>query len=133
MAEKHENPVRALRTALGWNQTKFATELGMAISSIQNYERGRSPSEEAIVKMQNIAAANGLEELGFALTPGNHSVTAVFERGSVPRLPKSTRGKHLVDSLHETLDAIIENGEAETVAAISVVLDLVRRNIGEKK
>jgi transcriptional regulator with XRE-family HTH domain len=134
MAEKRENAVRALRVALGWNQTKFATELGMSIASIQNYERGMSPSEHAIVKMQNLAASNGLEELGFALVPGNHSITTVFMPGSPrPRLPKSPRGKHLGDSLHETLDAIIENADAETVAAVAVVLDLARRNIGGKK
>jgi len=134
MAEKQENPVRALREALGWNQTKFATALGMSIASIQNYERGRSPSEQAIVNMQNLAAANGFEELGFALVPGSHSVTTVFESGAgKPRLPKAAHGKHLGDSMHETLDVIIENAEAETVAAVGVVLDLVRRNVGGKK
>jgi transcriptional regulator with XRE-family HTH domain len=129
MAENRDNPVKALRSELGWNQTKLATELGMSIASIQNYERGMTPSAEAIRKMQTLAAAHGLEKIGFDLAPRAHSVAKVFTPAdrSRPRLPKVSSGKDLGDSMHETLDLIIESGDADLVGFIESGLQAAKR------
>ena len=50
--------MRELRTKLGWSQQRLATELGMSVSQIANYERGtvRSTGRQvAIPKVVELA------------------------------------------------------------------------------
>lgn len=121
MEDKNENPTRKLRTALGWNQTKFATALGLSLATIQNYERGVSPSESAIVKMQTLAASYGLVDEGFALDHKPFVVRKVIEPGHHVRAP-NPRGNDLSDNLHDLLDRIMNAGNSSDIAALEAVL-----------
>lgn len=132
MDGKTENAVRNLRMALGWNQTRFATELDLSIASIQNYERGSHPSEAAILRMQNLAAKHGLDALGFALAPRPFAIKVVAPGDKTPRLRGSPAGTQLDHRLHENLDRIIATGDAEAIAAVEALLAVLVRAAGGK-
>jgi transcriptional regulator with XRE-family HTH domain len=58
----HES-VRDLRKALALSQQSFATELGMSIRAVVNYERDRAPSARALAQLEKLAAENEQPEL----------------------------------------------------------------------
>ena len=51
-----------LRQALGESQQQFAQRLNMAIRTIARYETVRPPRALALVQLQRIAEAHGLDE-----------------------------------------------------------------------
>jgi len=55
--------VRKLRTTLGDTQPQFAERLGVALPTVVRYEHSRRPRGKAVVAMQEIAAAHGLDDL----------------------------------------------------------------------
>lgn len=132
MKEDTVNPVKALRTALGMSQVDFAVALEISVQSVQSYERGTRLSEVAIEKMQKLAADRHLVEEGFALR-GLPGLSRVVQKGDKLRLRRKPTGHDMSDSLHESLDFILENADGETVAAVEALIQLVRRNVGGKK
>lgn len=127
MSDRQENPVRKLRTALGWNQTRFATALELSLATVQNYERGVSPSESSLIKMQTLAASHGLIDEGFGLDHKPFVVRKVIEPGHHVRAP-NPRGNSLADSLHDQLDRIINAGNPTDIAAIEAVLQALTQD-----
>ena len=121
------NPIRNLRMALGMNQTRFAMELDMSIASIQNYERGSRPSDDAVRRMQTLAAERGLDELGISLaTRPTYAVQKIYSQGKRVRVP-NPHGADLGDALHDQLDVILKRGDPEVIAVLEGVLHLFSR------
>lgn len=55
--------VRELRSSLGDTLQAFATRLGLSISAIANYERGREPTGKALYSLERLARAHGRYDL----------------------------------------------------------------------
>jgi transcriptional regulator with XRE-family HTH domain len=55
--------VRALRKHLGKTQQAFASELGISISGLNNYERSRTPEHGRLYLFQSVAKEVGREDL----------------------------------------------------------------------
>jgi transcriptional regulator with XRE-family HTH domain len=55
--------VRALRKHVGKTQQIFATELGIAISSLNNYERQRTPEPKQLFAFSRVARDAGRDDL----------------------------------------------------------------------
>ena len=54
--------VRKLRIALEDTQQQFAQRLGLAIATVIRYEHNRPPRAKALAKLEQLAAAHGLDE-----------------------------------------------------------------------
>jgi transcriptional regulator with XRE-family HTH domain len=120
-----KNAIRRLRRALSMSQTQFAVEAGLSIASIQNYERGSQPSDEAIHKMQTLAAEHGLEEIAFSLRAKPFSIQKVFAPGGKHVRVPNAHGSELGHVLHEKIDIILAKGDGETVALLEGLVNLV--------
>jgi transcriptional regulator with XRE-family HTH domain len=57
--------VKKLRASLGLSQQRFATELGLSIRAIVNYEQNRVPSARALAQMESLAGRTQLPELAY--------------------------------------------------------------------
>lgn len=55
--------VRKLRTAVGDTQPQFAERLGLALPTVVRYEHSRRPRGKVVADMEQIAVANGLDDL----------------------------------------------------------------------
>ena len=118
------NPIRRLRTALGLSQEKFARQLGISTASIRAYEGGQKLSESSLNKLKTLAAQNMLPDIAIDLDSRPFTVAEVFPDGKKVRLRKHPRGSDLAESLHAELDRVLENGNAEALAAVEAVLYL---------
>ena len=56
--------IRRIREALGLNQSKFATWLGVSLSSLQDWEEGRHPPTKRAIRLLQKAevSANKLKD-----------------------------------------------------------------------
>jgi len=125
--------VRKLRMAMECTQQEFAHRLGLAIATVVRYEHNRPPRGKALAKLEQIAAAHGMEEYA-----------AVFRRalgselGAPPPAPtgltveaKDEEEKNLLVAL---LDALRKPGyakEAKTVRRILGPVVVRRRSDAE--
>jgi putative transcriptional regulator len=50
--------IRRIREALGLNQSRFATWLGVSLSSLQDWEEGRSPPTKRAIRLLEKAEAS---------------------------------------------------------------------------
>jgi len=50
--------VKDLRSALSLSQQAFATQLGLSIRAVVNYEKDRVPTARALAQLERLAAAN---------------------------------------------------------------------------
>jgi len=50
--------IRRIREALGLNQSKFATWLGVSLSSLQDWEEGRHPPTKRAIRLLQKAEAS---------------------------------------------------------------------------
>ena len=55
--------IRQLRERLGSNQQIFATNLGISIRALVNYEKDREPLVESLTKLALVARLAGLPDL----------------------------------------------------------------------
>jgi transcriptional regulator with XRE-family HTH domain len=55
--------VKELRRALGLSQQAFATQLGLSIRAVVNYEKDRSPTARALAQLEQLASDNDHPEL----------------------------------------------------------------------
>jgi transcriptional regulator with XRE-family HTH domain len=55
--------VKNLRKATAMSQQSFATELGMSIRAVVNYEKNRAPTAPALARLEGLAAERQLPEL----------------------------------------------------------------------
>jgi transcriptional regulator with XRE-family HTH domain len=54
--------VKDLRKRLGWSQQRFATEIGVAVTTVSRWERGiSSPFPIALEKIKSLARERGME------------------------------------------------------------------------
>lgn len=60
--------VRQLRSDLAWSQQKFATEMGLSIRAVVNYERDRAPNPKSLARLEALAEAHGLVDLAYVFT-----------------------------------------------------------------
>lgn len=97
--------VRKLRTALEDTQQEFATRLGLAIATVVRYEHNRAPRAKALAKLEQVAAAHGLDEYAAIF----HRALSM-ELGGPPPEPvpgtvhlKSDEERHLVLALLDVL------------------------------
>ena len=56
--------VKELRRTLGLSQQVFATQLGLSIRAVVNYEKDRSPTARALAQLEQLASDNDHPELG---------------------------------------------------------------------
>jgi len=67
MGKKERKPVceavRRLRAALGDTQQQFSRRLGLAIATVVRYEHTRPPKGAALLHLERIARAQGLDKL----------------------------------------------------------------------
>ena len=47
--------VKELRNALGLSQQAFATQLGLSIRAVVNYEKNRAPTARALAQLEQLA------------------------------------------------------------------------------
>ena len=50
--------IKRIREAVGLSQSKFATWLGVSLSSLQDWEEGRSPPTQRAIKLLQKAEAS---------------------------------------------------------------------------
>ena len=50
--------IKRIREATGLNQSKFATWLGVSLTSLQDWEEGRSPPTQRAIKLLQKAEAS---------------------------------------------------------------------------
>ena len=55
--------VKELRSALGLSQQAFATQLGLSIRAVVNYEKNRAPTARALAQLEQLASDNHHPEL----------------------------------------------------------------------
>jgi transcriptional regulator with XRE-family HTH domain len=55
--------VKELRKILGLSQQAFATELGMSIRAVVNYEKDRAPAAKALAQLEKLASEHEQSEL----------------------------------------------------------------------
>ena len=55
--------VKELRRALGLSQQIFATQLGLSIRAVVNYEKDRAPTARALAQLAKLASVNEQPEL----------------------------------------------------------------------
>ena len=55
--------VKELRNALGLSQQAFATQLGLSIRAVVNYEKNRAPTARALAHLEQLASDNHHPEL----------------------------------------------------------------------
>jgi transcriptional regulator with XRE-family HTH domain len=55
--------VKELRHALGLSQQAFATQLGLSIRAVVNYEKDRAPTARALAQLEKLASDNDHSEL----------------------------------------------------------------------
>jgi transcriptional regulator with XRE-family HTH domain len=58
MELKLNTAVKELRRALGLSQQAFATQLGLSIRAVVNYEKDRAPSARALFQLEKLASVN---------------------------------------------------------------------------
>jgi transcriptional regulator with XRE-family HTH domain len=55
--------VKELRRAVGLSQQAFATQLGLSIRAVVNYEKDRAPTARALAQLEQLASDNNHPEL----------------------------------------------------------------------
>ena len=50
--------VKELRNALSLSQQAFATQLGLSIRAVVNYEKNRAPTARALAQLEQLASDN---------------------------------------------------------------------------
>ena len=85
--------VKQLRSALGLSQQAFATQLGLSIRAVVNYEKNRVPTARALAQLEQLASDNDYPELAriFRDALGNE-----LGFGMADRQPLSA-GEHYLD------------------------------------
>jgi transcriptional regulator with XRE-family HTH domain len=78
--------IRELRKHVGKTQQIFATELGISISSLSNYEREREPEPKQLFRFERAAADAGRSDLSMVFRDAlekslgvEHGETALFQ------------------------------------------------------
>lgn len=77
--EEGESPLKAIRELLGMSQQEFATKLGVSITTISRWERGKTPPTFTIGQVRTLLRelepyGLNLDSLPDEMTPGNHLV-----------------------------------------------------------
>ena len=60
--------IREFRKSLGWSQQRFATELGISIRAVVNYEQQRMPSPKSLASLEMLAREHHHPELAYEFT-----------------------------------------------------------------
>lgn len=111
--------VRALRKHAGKTQQVFATELGISISSLNNYERERIPEPKQLFLFGGAAHRAGRSDLAF-----------VFNKTALEALG-AWRGGWYEYVLGEALEACLGDSQYHDIA--SVVVSALAPIVGSKQ
>lgn len=95
--------VKALREGLGQSQQAFATNLGISISGLANYERDRIPPIELLVKFASLARESSQGDVENRLLAGvREQLTAAMKGQSIWFLSSSRTGEK-----HENIEGLL--------------------------
>jgi len=128
--------VRKLRIALGDTQPQFAGRLGLALPTVVRYEHSRRPRGKALALLEQIAAANGLEEFASFFRKALNDELGAPASGLLSRYVqvKDDHERELVDALLYVIRLEGADEYAKSAKAIRRVLKPVmeeRRHTSE--
>jgi transcriptional regulator with XRE-family HTH domain len=109
--------VRELRKALSLSQQAFATQLGMSIRAVVNYEKDRSPTARALAQLERLAAETHHPELARTF---RQALGSQLGLGMSERLPLSSEELYLDRAFRRCL---FENPESTAAVRIRKLLE----------
>jgi|SRR5215469_18907964 len=104
--------VKELRSALGLSQQAFATQLGLSIRAVVNYEKSREPTARALAQLEQLASHSSHPELAriFRDALGNE-----LGFGMADRQPLSAEEHYLERAFRR---CVFENPESQAALKI---------------
>ncbi len=107
--------VKKLRGSLGFSQQRFATELGLSIRAVVNYEQDRIPSARALAQMESLAARNQLPELAYEF---GRALAGRLGVGRSARGPLNSEEHYLEQAFGRCVFEHPESRAAKTIRAL---------------
>jgi transcriptional regulator with XRE-family HTH domain len=125
--------VRGLREALGMSQQAFATELGLSIRAIANYEKDRKPEPKVLASLAKFATAH--EQFKFAnvfrgeldLDLGLHQISLEEESSEYAKLGRLTA--ELLYAWLQDLSELLRTADMSDRQNVEEAIDALQRII----